>query len=146
MKVLFIHGDVCWKLAKRQKSKGSKMFLPLVESPEGNMANAIIAKIHLSKGDEKIKKDIIIEEFHKAIALLKSESIALLPFAHLDEDTSITMDALRALGYLSELKAKLSEVFGIEVALIPFGVEKELTIRFKAHKYSAHFREFLPGD
>ncbi len=141
-----MHGDVCWKLAKKQKSKGSKMFLPLVEYREGSKTNAIIAKIHLFKGDEKIKKDIIIDEFRKVMALLKSESIALLPFAHLDEDTSATMEALRALGYLSELRAKLSEVFGIEVALIPFGVEKELTIRFKAHKYSAHFREFLPED
>ena len=146
MKVLFVHGDVHWRLAKKQKSKGGKMFLPLVEYPEGNMTNAIIAKIHLFKGDEKIQEDLIIEEFHKCMALLKPENIALLPFAHLSEDTSITMDALTAQRYISGLRAKLSEVFGIEVALIPFGVEKELTIRLKAHQYSAHFREFISED
>lgn len=146
MKVLFIHGDVCWKLAKRQKSKGSKMFLPLVESPEGNKTNAIIAKIHLFKEDKNIRRGLIIDEFRKGITLLKPENIVLLPFAHLDEDTSTTMDALEALRYLVELRTLISEACGIEVALIPFGVEKELTIRLKAHRYSAHFREFLPED
>ena len=146
MKVLFVHGDVCWKVAKKQKSKGSKMFLPLVESPEGSKTNAIIAKVHLFEGDEKIRRELITEELHKAMALLKPENIVLLPFAHLDEDTSATMDAPRALRYFIELRTLISETCGIEVALIPFGVEKELTIRLKAHQYCVHFREFLPED
>lgn len=143
MRVIFIHGDVRWKLAKRQK-RASRKFLRFAEFPEGDRKNAIITKIHLFKGDEKLGKDLFINELRKSIELLKAENVVILPFAHLDEDTALTMEALKAYRYLSNLRLVVAEEFGMQVPLIPFGVDKDIILRLKPHLYCAHFREFLP--
>ncbi len=58
------------------------------------------------------------------------------------------MGADSALEFLNQLALAISEALGRDVPVAAFGVDKEVSLRIKAHRFSAHFRNIKPklGD
>ena len=136
-----MHADISWSLPKKQSRRHRKEFLPLVEYPKGTRKNALVAAIHMFKGDNPSQS--FMDEIKKVRSFLHAESLVLLPFAHLSEDKSRTMELLEAFRLFSELRLMLAERFRTDVPMLPFGVDKYVDLKLKAHPYSVHYRDFL---
>ena|GEM_PF-4890556 len=149
MKVTFLHGDISWKASGKKNGKRSftdRKFRPRISERllSGNHSNTIIAEVHAQKKDERIPMERLVREFKAPCDLLKSENIVILPYAHQDENTKRTMDGESALEFLNQLASAISESMGKVVPVAAFGVDKEVTLRIKSHRFAAHFRNIKP--
>lgn len=134
MKFLFIHADyvnyeakeespVAEKLAEAQKVESMEEPLIVFISVEGRDEDS---------GDVEALVASAFEEIEDVASKIKTENIALFPFAHLSEDLATPEFAVSV---LNELDSRL-ESSDYDTVRAPFGWYKEFEFRSKGHPLS----------
>ena len=106
-------------------------------SKDERMKNCIVSMITIEKEDEMLSIGQAKKEIEKFAKDAKSDSIVLMPFAHLSNNIA---DSKKSITTLDNLEKDLKENF--EILRSHFGYHKELLLHTFGHKTNVRFREF----
>ena len=141
MRALIIHAN---KFATRVVSESNKPFgiqSEVVNSPEHNMNNCIVAFFTVEKPDSENELGNLYNEIVKASTETGTKNLMIVPFVHLSNNIA---DPKKAKEFYENIMNKFRNADYI-IGSSPFGYHKSLLLDAKGHPTSFRYREFNRG-
>lgn len=141
MKILFIHADYVNYEAKEEGPAAEEISgVRKMESMEDPLiVFASVEERDEDSGEREVLAGKALEEIEDIASKIKTENIALFPFAHLSESLASPNFAISV---LEKLESKL-EVSDFNSFRAPFGWYKEFEFRSKGHPLSVLSRTII---
>ncbi len=111
------------------------------EKEKTRIEDALVLFVSVENGDTEKLADKAMEDAHAFMQKLKVKKVLIYPFAHLSKDLAPADDALKILKAMQTY----SENVGIETYRAPFGWNKGMELKVKAHPLAEQSRVYTAG-
>lgn len=134
MRILQMHADwIEYEPIKKEISAAEE-----VEKKKYRLEEVLVLFVSVEDGDNEKIADNAIDEIKEFLKNIKINKILIYPFAHLSSDLAKPNDALNVIKEMEAHAKKLK----IEVYRAPFGWNKALAIKVKAHPLAEQSKVF----